>query len=252
MTNALTLGSSLVTGLLLAAMIATAGASSARADDPNSGGDITVSGGDVTVTVVDPTASPSPSSSAAAGSGTTSPGRGSGSSGGSTSSSAPASPGGSGTGSSASGIPKWIVVSGFNSATHAELDPLRGWVRSTVTVANRSTSEKVSGELVFRLRSFLGGQVGPSVVREISGLRPGETSMPSVDLAGIGQWPLAQVAVTFRQSAAGHQGSMVREAWVLGFPWLLLVMAIAVLALLAIARIRRGAIVHAFRPEPAL
>jgi hypothetical protein len=238
-------GSSLVTVSVLAVLIAAAGAFGARADDPDSGGDITV-------TVVDPSASPSPASSAAAGSGTATPGRGSNTGGGTGESSESGSTGGGDIGPTGAGVPSWIVVSGFDSGAHSELDPLRGWMHSTVTVANRSTTETVSGVLTFRLRSFLGGQLGPTVTRQITELRPGDTSEVSVDLVGVGQWPLVKSSVTFQQRGASHQSPIVREAWVLGFPWLLMVIAILAVAIVAVARIRRGAGVSVLQPEPAV
>lgn len=251
MTGVFSAGGRLLTVCVLAVLIATGSAIGARADDPDSGGDITV-------TVVDPTASASPSPSSLPGAGSGS-GSGSGSStsghgsstGGDATGDEPGSAGGSGTGTAGRDIPRWVILSSFGGGAHSELDPFRGWVRSTVTITNGSTTRTVDGVLVFRLHSFLGAQLGPTITRRITGLRPGANSVVSVDLVGAGQWPLLKSSVSFRQSGAGKLGPIEREAWVLGFPWLLMVIAILVVAMLAVARIRRGATLGLLRPEVA-
>lgn len=232
-----TLAGAVVLALLLPAWAASA--------SPAGDGD----GTDISVTIVDPTSSPTPSPSSPSGSGSQ-PGRsGVASNGGTGDGALPvddgAAPDAEGSGSS------WIVVSGLESSVQGELNPFRGRVHSRVTVANRSETATVSGELVFRMRTLFGAQIGPAITRQVDAIEPGDVHVGSADLAGVGQWPLVQVAATFTPDGDVEQDPIVRDAWVLAFPWLLLVILVLVVAGCVVMWVRRDALGARFAPPRA-
>ncbi|QEO09486.1 hypothetical protein [Protaetiibacter larvae] len=147
--------------------------------------------------------------------------------------------------------PSWVVLSGLDNTVHGEVNPLRGWVHSVVSVANRSETETVSGTLTFRLRSTLGLQLGPALTRDVDRIEPGETVLSEVDLYGVGQWPMVQVSVTFEPDDADGQGPMTREAWVLTLPWLLLAGLVLAAAAAVILWLRRPQLVRPLRARSA-
>lgn len=195
--------------------------------------------GTLGVTVIDPTATESPTPSPSP-SGTPRPGGG----------------GGGGSGGSPTPSPSpdpqptqepegggWIVMGGLDASAHGSIDPLRGWVNASVALANQSTSDTASGTMTFRLFSPLGAQIGSKVTHEVTGIAPGDTQRINARLDGVGQWPLVRVTATFTPAApeAGEaMDPMTREAWVVTFPWVLLVGLVLLLASAIIVALRRG------------
>jgi len=217
----------LVAVLALTLLMPVAGVSAAAPAD----GD-----GDISVTIVDPTPDPTPRPSATQGPGGGSPGRGGSGGAQPTPDDEPSEPAAEGSGG------HWIVVSGLDNSAHGELNPFRGWVRSTVSVANRSETETVGGRIVFRLRTIFGAQIGPALTRPLADIEPGTTRDSSVELVGVGQWPLVQVSATFEPDEASGLDPITREAWVLALPWLLLAILVLVVAAAAILWLRRAGI----------
>ncbi|PZQ90779.1 MAG: hypothetical protein DI534_06190 [Leifsonia xyli] len=206
------------------------GVQPAYAADP--GGDTATLG----VTVIDPSATPTPSPTPAT------PGGGGGGTGGGGS-------GGGGTGTppvetpqpSSTPVPDpngWIVVSGFDSSSHAEFNPLRGWVDATITIANRSKAAVAKGTVTFRLFSPFGAQLGPAVTRDVGTLKPGDVLKLQARLPDVGQWPLVRVTASFAPEGTDSKTPIVRESWVLTFPWLVLVAAVLAAAVGVIVRLR--------------
>ncbi|MFT4285643.1 MAG: hypothetical protein QM598_12485 [Protaetiibacter sp.] len=194
--------------------------------------------GDISVTIVDPTPDPTPqpSTTQGPGGGSSSPGRGGSGGDETTPDDGSSEPDAEGSGG------HWIVVSGLDNSAHGELNPFRGWVRSTVSVANRSETETVGGRIVFRLRTIFGAQIGPALTRPLADIEPGTTRDSSVELVGVGQWPLVQVSATFEPDGPSGADPITREAWVLALPWLLLAILVLMVAAAAILWLRRAGV----------
>jgi hypothetical protein len=194
--------------------------------------DDTGNAGNIGVTVTDPDETPSPSASPSVGS---------------------HSGGGGGVGSIADPEPTpepsespvaepgaaGIVVSGITTHPRSELNPFGGTVNTTISVTNH-TAAAVSGTLSFRLMTPFGAQIGPTLKRDVNRLPPDQHRATNVNLPDVAQWPLVLVTAEFSpRPASSDGGPIVREAWVVTFPWLLLALLVLAIASVAILRLTR-------------
>ncbi|MEO5920009.1 MAG: hypothetical protein ABIQ01_02590 [Pseudolysinimonas sp.] len=234
----------LVGAALLVAAVGGFGGGIAIADDGD--GD----GSSIGVTVVDDTPSPTPipsSSNNSGGSGSGGSGSsgsgGSGSGGSGSGGGTPPPPGSGGTPTPSptpGGTDGWIVMSGIDPSPQTELNPFRGWVRVVVSVANRSSTIPVSGAIVFRMYTAFGTQIGPSVTQQVARIPPGEVRQSTATLPGVGQWTFVRVTAEFTpRGPLKDVGPISRETWVFVLPWLLLAIAVILVAAGIIVRLRR-------------
>ncbi len=131
-----------------------------------------------------------------------------------------------------------IVVSGITAHAHGQLNPFGGAVVTSVSVIN-NTKADVSGTIAFHLVTLFGTQIGPTMTQDVVSVPPDQSHASSVDLPDVGQWPLVKVTAEFTTTPASGSVPIEREAWVLAFPWLLLVILVLAIALVVILRLAR-------------
>ncbi|TGY36770.1 hypothetical protein E5344_09145 [Microbacterium laevaniformans] len=203
----------------------------------------------LTVTVTDgstPSPTPRPTSSSAApvpspSSGRSGPGTGAtGGSGGAAGGGGVGAGSGTGTGTGTGGtvsIAGMVYVSGVNSSVALSPDPAEADVTLWLSVRNASSSV-IDLTADFWMESVLFGTALDSASAvPVTGLQPGETRLISTRLHGAGQWGLVNTHVKITPPATVDGTALTpltRDALVVVFPWLsILLAATLVIALLA-------------------
>ncbi|MFF8186247.1 hypothetical protein ACF044_03190 [Microbacterium sp. NPDC016588] len=230
----------------------------ASAEDPSTGTPLSVNVTDGSTSTPTPSSTasvspsavvPAPGPSAGSGSSGSTGGSGSGASsgGGSTGSGTPA---GSSSATDEVNVAGMLYIGGINASGTPALDPAGGTVDVWFTVRNASQS------VIDATASFwMDGAIFTNRLDEVkdvpvAALQPGETRVVSAQLNNGGQWTLLSTYVTLTppESVDGTALTPVtRDALVLLFPWLLVLIVVLLVLSFVLVRVLRSVL----SPDPA-
>ncbi|MDR6691622.1 hypothetical protein J2X55_002545 [Microbacterium sp. 1154] len=138
-----------------------------------------------------------------------------------------------------------LFVSGLNGDGMPAINPADGTVDMWFTVRNASTKPVDAAADFWMEGTVFSNRLDSRDDVPIAALQPGETRTVAATLSGAGQWTLVSAHVTFtppETDDAASSTSVTRDALVLVFPWLLVLVAMATALALAIVRVVRTAL----------
>ncbi|PTT23166.1 hypothetical protein DBR36_00340 [Microbacterium sp. HMWF026] len=138
-----------------------------------------------------------------------------------------------------------IFVGGLNGSGAPSVNPVDGTVDLWFTVRNASsTAIDATAQFWMDAPVFASRLDGTGDVA-ITGLQPGESRVVSATLHGAGQWTLVSTHVSFTppETVSGEGAtSVTRDALVLVFPWLLVLVAVVLALGVLVVRVVRSAL----------
>lgn len=138
-----------------------------------------------------------------------------------------------------------LFVSGLNGDGMPAVNPADGTVDMWFTVRNASTQPVDAAADFWMEGTVFSNRLDSRDDVPITALQPGETRTVAATLSGAGQWTLVSAHVTFTSPEtedAAAATSVTRDALVLVFPWLIVLVAIAIVLAFAIVRVVRAAL----------
>ncbi|WP_295786010.1 hypothetical protein [uncultured Microbacterium sp.] len=138
-----------------------------------------------------------------------------------------------------------IYVGGLNGAGAPSVNPVDGTVDLWFTVRNASSTAVDATAAFWMDAPVFSTRLDGTGDVAITGLQPGESRVVSATLHGAGQWTLVSTHVSFTppETVGGQAASAVtRDAFVLVFPWLLVLVAVVLALSVLVARVVRSAL----------
>lgn len=137
-----------------------------------------------------------------------------------------------------------LYVGGLNGSGTPQLDPSDGRVDVWFTVRNASTSPIDASATFWMDAPIFVIRIDSDDVA-IPALQPGESRVVSATLRGAGQWTLLSTHVTFTPPDTVDGAALTpvtRDALVLLFPWLAVMIAVVVIVAVLVVRATRSAL----------
>lgn len=132
-----------------------------------------------------------------------------------------------------------LFLSDIEGSTRPTANPFEGGSELWFTLRNSST-DTLDLTADFSLATLYGARIDGELV-QVTAVKPGETRVVGVTLAGGGQWPfvVGRVTIDPPDTISGHATAPVARAgliWV--FPWMVLIAAVLVALSVILLRVR--------------
>ncbi|NQX36547.1 hypothetical protein [Herbiconiux sp. VKM Ac-2851] len=146
-----------------------------------------------------------------------------------------------------------LYISGVRTGFSPSVNPLDGTMDVSFTVKNVSKSTLDSNAELW-LTNVFGAGIGSRAEVAVPALKPGESRVVSAPLSGVGQWLLVSAHATFTPPATidgAEVPPVTRDAVVVVFPWLIVLLAAGSAAGFAAWYMVRRVPLPALTPETA-